>query len=86
MNSQTMKPIKPRARKTCFIVWGKKWKFYLHHFLFAGFSSSDCLTIWGIPFKIVYFYLPVLIISLYIVVMMLHGKYEDKKYRKNYAV
>jgi len=41
---------------------------------------------WGIPFKIVYFYLPVLIISLYIVVMMLHGKYEDKKYRKNYAV
>ena len=33
----------------------------------------------GIPFKIVYFYLPVLIISLFIVVMMLSGKYEDRK-------
>ena len=34
---------------------------------------------WGIPFKVVYFYLPILIISLFIVVMMLRGKYEDKK-------
>ena len=34
---------------------------------------------WGIPFKVVYFYLPILIISLFIIVMMLRGKYEDKK-------
>jgi len=33
----------------------------------------------GIPFKVAYFYLPILIISLFIVVMMLRGKYEDKK-------
>ena len=33
----------------------------------------------GIPFKVVYFYLPILIISLFIIVMMLRGKYEDKK-------
>lgn len=34
---------------------------------------------WGIPFKVVYFYLPILIISLFIIVMMLRGKCEDKK-------
>jgi 1,4-dihydroxy-2-naphthoate octaprenyltransferase len=33
----------------------------------------------GIPFKVIYFYLPILIISLFIVVMMLRGKYEDRK-------
>jgi 1,4-dihydroxy-2-naphthoate polyprenyltransferase len=35
--------------------------------------------LWGIPFQVLYFYLPVLIISLFIVVMMLCGKYEDRK-------
>ena len=35
--------------------------------------------LWGIPFQVLYFYLPVLIISLFIVVMMLRGKYEDRK-------
>ncbi|KQC11629.1 MAG: hypothetical protein APR62_09400 [Smithella sp. SDB] len=53
-------------------------------FLYTTFSLLASVTVfaspfWGIPFKIVYFYLPVLIISLYIVVMMLHGQYEDKK-------
>jgi len=32
----------------------------------------------GVPFKIVYFYLPILIISLYIITIMLHGQYENK--------
>jgi len=35
--------------------------------------------LWGIPFQVLYFYLPVLIISLFIVVMMMRGKYEDRK-------
>jgi 1,4-dihydroxy-2-naphthoate octaprenyltransferase len=34
---------------------------------------------WGIPFKIIYFYLPILFISLFIIVMMLSGRQEDKK-------
>lgn len=34
---------------------------------------------WNIPFNIIYFYLPVFMISLFVVVMMLRGKYEDKK-------
>ncbi len=54
------------------------------NFIYITFSLLASVAViaspfWGIPFKIVYFYLPVLIISLYIVVMMLHGKYEDKK-------
>jgi 1,4-dihydroxy-2-naphthoate octaprenyltransferase len=35
--------------------------------------------LWGVPFQVLYFYLPVLIISLFIVVMMLRDKYEDRK-------
>lgn len=35
--------------------------------------------IWGIPFKVIYYYLPILIISLFIAVMLLRGKYEDRK-------
>jgi 1,4-dihydroxy-2-naphthoate octaprenyltransferase len=35
--------------------------------------------LWCIPFQVLYFYLPVLIISLFIVVMMLRGKYEDRR-------
>jgi 1,4-dihydroxy-2-naphthoate octaprenyltransferase len=48
---------------------------------FSLLASAAVLAspFWGIAFKIVYFYLPVLIISLFIVVMMLRGKYEDKK-------
>jgi 1,4-dihydroxy-2-naphthoate polyprenyltransferase len=47
---------------------------------FSLLASAAALAspFWGIPFKVVYFYLPVLIISLFIVVMMLRGKYEDK--------
>ena len=33
----------------------------------------------GIPFKVIYFYLPILLISLFIAVMMLRGKYENRK-------
>jgi 1,4-dihydroxy-2-naphthoate octaprenyltransferase len=48
---------------------------------FSLLASATMLAspFWGIPFKVVYFYLPILIISLFIIVMMLRGKYEDKK-------
>jgi len=54
------------------------------NFIFIVFSllaSAATLAspFFGIAFKIVYFYLPVLIISLFIVLMMLRGKYEDGK-------
>jgi 1,4-dihydroxy-2-naphthoate octaprenyltransferase len=48
---------------------------------FSLLASSTMLVspFWGIPFKVVYFYLPILIISLFIIFMMMRGKYEDKK-------
>lgn len=54
------------------------------NFLYIIFSLLASATVlaspfFGIAFKIVYYYLPVLIISLFIVAMMLRGKYEDKK-------
>ena len=52
--------------------------------LYIAFSLLASATMlaspfWGIPFKVVYFYLPILIISLFIIFMMMRGKYEDKK-------
>ena len=52
--------------------------------LYVIFSLFTSLTmfispLWGIPFKVVYFYLPFLIISLFIIVMMLRAKYENRK-------
>jgi 1,4-dihydroxy-2-naphthoate polyprenyltransferase len=52
-------------------------------FLFIAFSllaSAATLAspFWGIPFRVVYFYLPVLLISLWIVFMMFRNKHEDK--------
>ena len=54
------------------------------NFLYVVFSLlASALVLsspfWGTPFKVIYFYLPVLAISLFIVVMMLRGKYEDRK-------
>lgn len=34
---------------------------------------------WGIHFKVIYFYLPILLISLFLVTMMLRGKYKNRK-------
>jgi 1,4-dihydroxy-2-naphthoate octaprenyltransferase len=34
---------------------------------------------WGVPFKVIYFYLPFLIISLFIITMALRGKHENSK-------
>jgi 1,4-dihydroxy-2-naphthoate octaprenyltransferase len=53
-------------------------------FLYIAFSLLASAAVlaspfWGIPYKVIYFYIPVLIISLFIVAMMLRGKYEDKK-------
>ncbi len=52
--------------------------------LYVIFSLLTSLTmlispLWGISFKVVYFYLPFLIISLFIIVMMLRAKYENRK-------
>lgn len=35
--------------------------------------------LWGIPFKLIYFYLPVLPISLFVLATMLRGGYENRK-------
>ncbi|MGP8154851.1 MAG: prenyltransferase [Smithella sp.] len=52
--------------------------------LYVVFNLLTSLTmlaspLLGTPFKVVYFYLPFLIVSLYIIVMMLRGEYEDKR-------
>ena len=52
--------------------------------LYVTFSLLASVTMLAspfceIPFKVVYFYLPILIISLFIVVMILRGKHEDQK-------
>jgi 1,4-dihydroxy-2-naphthoate polyprenyltransferase len=48
---------------------------------FSLLASAAMLAspFWEIPFKVVYFYLPVLIISLFIIVMMLRERHEDKR-------
>jgi 1,4-dihydroxy-2-naphthoate octaprenyltransferase len=52
--------------------------------LFVSFSLLTAFTmfispLWGVPRKVVYFFLPFAIISLYIVAMMLRKKYENSK-------
>ena len=52
-------------------------------FLYVAFSLLASAAViaspfFGVAFKIVYFYLPVLAISLFIVLMMLRGKYKEK--------
>lgn len=42
-------------------------------------AATIASPFWGIPFNVIYFYLPVCFISLYIVFMMLRRQYEDKK-------
>jgi len=48
----------------------------------CAFSSSAAMllsTLGGVPFKIMYFYLPVFIISMFIVVMIFRQKHEERK-------
>lgn len=52
--------------------------------LYVAFNLLTSITLLaspllGIPFKVVYFYLPFLIISLYIMVMMLRGEYNNRE-------
>jgi 1,4-dihydroxy-2-naphthoate octaprenyltransferase len=52
--------------------------------LYVAFSLLTSLTmfispLWGIPFKVVYFYLPFFIISLYIIAMIMQKKHADGK-------
>jgi 1,4-dihydroxy-2-naphthoate polyprenyltransferase len=47
-------------------------------FSLLGAAAMLASPLWGTPFKVIYFYIPVLIISLFIVVLTLRGKYEDK--------
>jgi 1,4-dihydroxy-2-naphthoate octaprenyltransferase len=59
---------------------GKKNGIFLY-IVFSLLASAAILAspFWGIPFKVIYFYLPVFIISLFIVVMVQRGRYEDKQ-------
>jgi 1,4-dihydroxy-2-naphthoate octaprenyltransferase len=52
--------------------------------LYVAFSLLTSLTMFtspllGIPFKVVYFYLPFFVISLYIIAMIMQKKHEDGK-------
>ena len=54
------------------------------NFIYIAFSLLASVGMlaspfWNVPLKVIYYYLPVLVISLFIIVMMLRGKYEDKK-------
>lgn len=51
------------------------------YIVFSLLASSAMLAspLFGIAFKVVYFYLPVLLISLYVTIMMSRGKYENAK-------
>ena len=70
---------KATGKKNLLYRMGKKNGNFLY-IAFSLLASAAMLAspFWGIPFKVIYFYLPVLIISLFIVFMMLRGKYEDK--------
>jgi len=51
------------------------------YIIFSLLASAAAMVspFWGVPFKVLYFYLPVFILSLFIVLMMLRDRYEDKK-------
>ena len=51
------------------------------YIFFSLLASAAVLAspFWGIPFRVIYFYLPVLIISLFIVVRAQQGRHEDKQ-------
>jgi 1,4-dihydroxy-2-naphthoate polyprenyltransferase len=71
---------KATGKKNLLYRTGKQ-KGMLVYVVFNVIASLCVLTspMVGVPFKVVYFYLPFLIISLYLVVMMLRGRHEDKK-------
>ena len=48
-------------------------------FSFLTAAATLASPFWGIPSKVIYFYLPILIISLFIIVMILRGRNEDKR-------
>jgi 1,4-dihydroxy-2-naphthoate octaprenyltransferase len=59
---------------------GKRTGMYIYVTLSLLASLAMIVSpILGIPCRVVYYYLPILAISLFIVVMMLRGKYEDRK-------
>ncbi len=59
---------------------GKRTGMYIYVALSLLASGAMIISpILGIPYRAIYYYLPILVISLFIVVMMLRGKYEDPK-------
>ena len=59
---------------------GKKTVMYIYVALSLAASLTMIVSPFrGIPARVVFFYLPILIISLFIIVMMLRVKYEDQK-------
>jgi len=70
---------KATGKKNILYRLGKKNGNFLYIALSLLSSAAVLMSpFWGVPFKVIYCYLPVLILSLFIVLMMLHGKYEDK--------
>ena len=58
-----------------------KQKGIILYMVISLLTSLTMLTsvFWGVPFKVIYFYLPFLIISLLIIAMALRGKHENSK-------
>lgn len=71
---------KATGKKNLLYRMGKQRGTFLY-IIFSLLASAATLAspFRGIPIKVVYVYLPVLMISLFIIFMMLRGKYEDKK-------
>lgn len=71
---------KATSKKNLLYRIGKKNGISLY-ILFSLLASAAMLAspFWGIPFRVIYFYLPVFIISLFIVVMAGRGKHKDKQ-------
>jgi 1,4-dihydroxy-2-naphthoate polyprenyltransferase len=59
---------------------GKKKGVFIYVTLSVLACLASLISPWrGVPFKVVYFYLPVLLLSLFIALMMLLGKYKNRK-------
>lgn len=58
-----------------------KQKGIILYMVISLLTSLTMLTsvFWGVPFKVIYFYLPFLIISLLIIALALRGKHENSK-------
>ncbi len=70
---------KTTGKKNLLYRLGKKRGIFLY-VVFSFLASAAVLAspFWKIPFRVIYFYLPALIVSLFIIERMLRGRHEDK--------